>query len=113
MIEAVREADAIEQFEGPSGCVHTVSLGSIRERGDQDVFDDRALRQQMVFLKHETDGPIPKTGQLPRRKSEWILAVEEHSARVGSLQRAEDIQQRALSGAGWPHDRGGLSLVEG
>jgi hypothetical protein len=42
----------------------------------------------------------------------WILGVERYSTGGGRFECAENIQQRALAAARWPHDRNGVAALQ-
>ncbi len=102
MFEPMREADALQQGAG-------ILLLFIRafakgERGQQDVFEHGVLRQEMVLLKHKADGLIAKFCQRRFGQSEGIPVAECDCAGGRLIQRAEQVQERALAGAGRADD---------
>ena len=81
-------------------CVATPSA----RNGIEHVFQHRALRQQVVLLKHEADLPAAEVGERGLVELERILAGEADAAGGRRLERAEDRQQRALAGAAGTED---------
>ena len=73
------------------------------ERRCQHVLEDGALRQQRVILKDEADLAVAERGELGLRKSEGVAAVERDAAGRRCVERAEDVQQRALAASGRTH----------
>ena len=73
--------------------------------GTSTFSSTRALRQQVVVLEDEADVPVAEVGQLALGQGERVLAVEADGAGGRPVEGAEDVQQRALAGAGRPHDR--------
>ena len=70
------------------------------ERGNQDIFENAALRQEMVHLKNQPDGMIAKSRQLIVVKLRQILTIEYDGAAIGAIQCADDIEQSAFARAG-------------
>ena len=103
MRETLGQADAIEQMFG------MLPIGGIRDAVGQErhqhILQHRALRQQMVILKHEADLPATKGCQSGFVERERILPGEPHGARSRRLERTDDREQRALAGAARPDDR--------
>ena len=105
MMQAMGQAHAIDELNGTT--VH-IGLGcEARERRQQDIFQDTALRQQLVVLKDETDVLISKSRQPRRGKSPWILAEDFNEPRGRLIKRAGDVKQRAFSATGRSPDGDG------
>ena len=75
------------------------------ERRNQDVLEHRALRQQAVILEDEADLLVAERRQGGGVERERFSAVERDRARGRRLERAEDVEQRALAAARGSHDR--------
>ena len=60
-------------------------------------------------LKDEADLPVADFGQLQLVELAEVLAVEQHRAARGPVQRADDLQQRALARAGRADDGKGFA----
>lgn len=74
MVEPFSQADPIEQPAGPLfGFRRDAGAG---ERGDQDVFQHVALRQEVVVLEDEADVLIAEGGLFGLGQSERILSQE-------------------------------------
>ena len=68
------------------------------------VFNHAELRKKGVELKNKADAAIAKRGKLAVRQRKHICAVIEHSAGVGTLQSAHNLQQSGFSGTAGPHN---------
>jgi len=84
---------------------HNVVRAPRYKSRDQYVFEHRALRKQAVILKDESDLGVAKPGQLPRVELVRVAAAKRDRARCRRLERAKNVEQRALAAARWPHDR--------
>ena len=82
------------------------------QRGQKNILQHRTLGQQAMILKHKSNFRIAKTCETGRIQLENIPAPEKHSPAGGGLQATEDVEESALPGTGWPHDRGGISRCE-
>ena len=60
-------------------------------------------------LKHEADMAVAKFGQIAVALLEKIPSFKEDAPPRGAVQRAQDMQERALAGAGGPFDGQHLS----
>ncbi len=74
---------------------------------ERDVLEHRHVSEERVVLKDEPDCPISRAG-VGR-----VLALEQHRARIGSLQAGDDAQQRRLAAARGPEERDELSRGDG
>ena len=86
-------------------CSVDVGGDAVGQKRHQHVFQHRALRQQMMLLKHEADLPAAERGQRGFVELERILARQPDAAGGRRLERADDRQQRALAGAAGAEDR--------
>lgn len=98
MMQTMGQSDAIDELDGAT--VHIGWSCEARERRQQDIFQNTALRQQLVVLKDETDVLISKRRQPRRGKPPWILAEDFNEPRGGLIKRAGDVQQSAFSTTG-------------
>src|ERR1700723_3864930 len=96
----MREADLFEQLLRP---VLAPILSD--HRRDQNVLEHGTLRQQTMILKYEADLLVAKRGHIFIGQRERIAAVERYFAGRRRVERAENIKQRALAGAGRADDR--------
>ena len=65
-----------------------------------------------MVLKHEADRTVAEVGKLRLREGERVGAVEADGAAGRPVERAEQVQERALAGAGRAHDGERLAAVE-
>ena len=66
----------------------------------------------MVILEDEPDPAVAERGEFALGKRERVGPFERDVARAGPVERAEHVQQRALSGTGRPHDRERVAAIE-
>ena len=129
MMQPFRETDALEQAlgalgrslnssgptpspskEGSSIRLLVPLLGGVRgglglgQRRHEDVFPHGALREEEVGLEHEADLPIADGGELEFVELTQISSSKLDAAGRGLIERADDLQQRALAGTGRSHD---------
>src|SRR5579862_7829879 len=109
MVKAIAQAHEIDQLAGATG---VVGVPRPNERRNQDVLEERALRQQAMILEDEADRPVTERRELACAESEWIRSVERHRAGGGRLERPEDIEQGALAAARRSHDCDGVACIE-
>jgi hypothetical protein len=82
------------------------------KRGDEDIFEDRALRQEMVRLKDEPEEAIAGVGKGEIIEASKILTIEGDRTTGGMVQCSDDVQERALAGTGGADDGDGLPRIE-
>ena len=108
MREARAETDASEKFLGAfgwgNGQARRLSYFNGGERGDEDVFEHGALRQKMVGLKNEADLAITHGGELHFVKLTQVLSIENYFSRARTIQRADEVEQRAFATTARPDD---------
>ena len=73
--------------------------------GHEDVLERGHPRQEVEALEDETDVPVAERRQLGVVHARHRLVQKPVFARVGSIQAAEYVHQRGLSGTGWSHHR--------
>ena len=108
VVAACREAHQVEQFAGAP-----LDLGTrppADQPGDADVLEGRELGQQVVELEDEADPLVAEAREVAVAQGEGIAAVDLDAARVGTRQRADDLQQRGLARAAGPDDRDYLAV---
>jgi hypothetical protein len=66
-----------------------------------------------MILEDEPDRAIAKVGQLPIRQRERFTLPEFVRPRREPFERAEDVEQGALAGAGRPEDGERLAILHG
>ena len=103
------QAHAVKQAFRPLHCRRRIRRGWIGQRGNQDVFQNGALRQQMVKLEDKTQVVIANARQLIRAQAGQIATVEADGSARRLIQRADEVQQRALAAAGRTDDRHGFA----
>jgi hypothetical protein len=62
-------------------------------------------------LKHESDPPVPEIRERVVAEPRHGAAVDRHVPAVGDVERAEQVQQRALPGPARAHDRDHLPAL--
>src|SRR5262249_6094382 len=104
MVDAIGEADLRDE---PARARRVRPRLRFRrnERGNENVLEHRALRQEAVILEDETDLPVAERGERVRWELERIAPVERHTPGGRRLERAEDVEQRALAAPRRSHDR--------
>ena len=106
---ALAQADPLQEASCPfAGAVARRGLRT-GERRDQDVLQDRALRQEVVRLEDEADLPVPHRGELLIVQGAQILPVESDRPAGGPVERADDVQQGALARTGGADDGEGFA----
>jgi hypothetical protein len=102
MVEPVAEPEALQHHRGP------VTPGPARRPGvDQPVgdgVDRRHSGRQVELLEHESDPPGPDPGQPPVAQPGHVVALDDHPAGVGPVERAHQVQQRRLARSGRADD---------
>src|SRR5262245_23587912 len=66
----------------------------------------------MMVLKDEADLVVAEASQLGLGECKRILIVELNSATTRAVERAKDVQKRALAGAGRPRDGQRFAALE-
>src|SRR4051812_22414252 len=98
MIEAMAEADAPEQV------ARLVERERLRHTGiverQRHVLERRRVRDQVEGLKHEADVVQPHPGLSGAIGGGHVAPAEPVMPARGSIEAAEDVEQRALAGAG-------------
>jgi hypothetical protein len=107
VIGTIGDADLAKQMLC-TFCVLTAHAAQ-RQSREQHVLDGRTLRQQVVVLKDEADPFGAKAGQVRGRQRERIHVTEHDGSAAGTVQRAEDVEQRALSRPARAHDGEGFA----
>ena len=78
----------------------------------QHVFQGREFGQQVVELEDEAERLVAQLIAALRRQVVDASAVEEDFALVGPVEGAEQVQQRALAGAGGADDAEELARLD-
>jgi hypothetical protein len=101
VIDAVAEADLFDERTGQRRrVVHGIAaIRAGHQRRHQNVLEHRALRQQAVILKHESDLLVAKVREIGGPERKRVTTVQGDTARGRRLERAKHVQQRALPAA--------------
>ena len=108
MLQAAAQADAAQRLSGFPLVRKTVEV--LRQH---NVFERREIGNQVELLKDKADFLSPKAGEFVGREAQYLLAIEHDAARRGSVEAAEDIEQRALARAGRAHHGDPLAFLHG
>jgi hypothetical protein len=112
MGEARAEADFIEELAGAFGS-GSAQFGVLEwECGDEDIFKDGALRQEVMGLEDETEEAIAGVGEGDFIELSEVQTVESDGTAGWMVEGADDVQQRAFAGAGRADDGDGLGGSE-
>ena len=107
----VGEVQVVEHLHSAAaGIAHA---GSGNEGGHHHVLHGGEFGQQLVKLEYEADMPVAEGRELLLLISGDVDAIEEHTAAVGAVERADYLQQRGLAGSAGTYDADHLSLVDG
>lgn len=74
-------------------------LGRLRQHWNQNVLQNRQMRQQMVGLKNKADVAIAKSSQLIPIHQRQVLAINDDIPVIRLIQGPQQIQKRALAGS--------------
>ena len=94
---AVAEVHESEQFLG--ACFGFFVAFSGDESGNHDVFEGREFGQQLMELEHETDVAVAEVAELLARERCHVGSIDSEATAVGSVECADDLQQRGFSGS--------------
>ena len=109
VVEPMRQADLVQPALRLLGGLALGLAGD--ERRHHHVLERRELGQQVVELEHEADGLVAKRRQGLRPHPADIVPREVDLAGRGGVERADEVQQRALPSARTPDDRHLLPCV--
>src|SRR5574341_312830 len=113
MMKPVAEADPLQQFaRSLFVLLRAFMIGAVVGQWQHDVAERGGAREQVVGLKYKADLLVANYSQLFVVQFAHILVVEDIVPVGGPRQTAEDVHQRALAGAGRPHDRHELALLD-
>jgi len=115
MKDAMVESQSGQDVTGPildlCGLSKPVGHGRTDQHGHGDIFQDCQFRQKMVELEDETEGSVSKVVAIDAWGCEDIPLSEDNGPLVGSVQRAQEVQERAFTASGGPHDGKELSFA--
>ena len=102
-MRAVAEADGDQRLGGPGAALPDAGTGV--EQAVGDVVQYGGVLGEEELLEHEPDAGGAQRGQFPVAQRRDVQPVDAHPSRGGSVQRAQQLQQRGLAGAGRADDR--------
>src|SRR5258708_11455734 len=98
MRHAISQTDALQEAVGPITIMcRTACLVPIGEGGNQDVFQHRALRQEIMGLENKSDLPVANGGEGQIVQSVQILSIENDHSAAWAIECPDDLKQGALS----------------
>jgi len=109
MGEAVSEADGSEERLGAGAGGGGVFGPVTGEAGDEDIFEDGALREQVVELEDEADGAVAEAGGGGGLERGEVGIGDSDTAGGGAVERTEEIEERGLAAAGGAGDGDGFA----
>src|SRR4051812_14564888 len=102
------EADAVQQFRRASAQLAAVPEPAEDRVADhlrhQNIVQRIEFRQQVIELEDEAEREVAQLIALLRRQLVDAAAFEMNHALVRPIERAEQVQERALAGAGLADD---------
>src|SRR5438093_8580331 len=108
MFEPAAKADMLQKL---AGFLNGFFFGRvfIRQRRHKHVFQNRAVRQQVMGLKDEADLAIAHGCKLCFTQLAEVFATEQDFAFTWAVERTDDIEQCALARAGRADDSEGFA----
>src|SRR5262245_19565278 len=111
MTEADTLQDRLRPFSQAAAPQPVAKRGMRDQQRHQNVLERRQLGQQVVELKNEAEGLIPQRVPFAGRQVIDAPAGKLDRALIGPVQRAEQVQKRALAGTRGADDAEELALV--
>ena len=112
VLGAVAEPDPVEQLAARAARARRRARPAI-SAGSSTFSSAVSERQQVEELEDEADVVAAQPGQLARRRGRRSARPPTATVPLGRrLERAEDVQQRALARAGRAHDRDELAGLD-
>ncbi len=102
VIETLLESDARQQRARARRGRHRAF--SSHQQRHRHVLQRRELGQQVVKLVDEADAAIAQCAAVALRQRVNVLPRHQYLARVGTIEAAENLQQRGLAGSGCADD---------
>ena len=102
VLEPVRETDLAERLLGPGAAF---AQGTSVEQPVCDVLARRASVEEEELLEHEADRACPERRERAIGELRGDVTVDSDRPGGRTLERAEDVEQGRLAGAGRPDDR--------
>jgi hypothetical protein len=110
MVEPLPEADASEQLRRALPRLLERAAGNAHRH--LHVLSGVEFRQQMVKLKDESNVAVPELHQLAVAQGSQVRVGNANLAFVGTIEPAEDVEQRALPHTGCPDDGHHLAVPD-
>jgi hypothetical protein len=108
-MDPLAEADLVQEAERMA--LHSLIIIPGDQAWDEYIFQDGALRQQMVVLEHKTHFPIAESGEALVIELERIRPAQQNGPGRWRFEGTQNIQERALAAARRAHDRDRVSRV--
>jgi hypothetical protein len=103
VIKAGAEANPVKKLAGPLDDL----VGSAVLEGQgwhKDVLQHRAVGKKVVGLEDEADLAVPEPGQFGRIQAGQVRSLEKDLAGIGTVERSDQVQHRALARAAGTND---------
>ena len=109
--QAILQTDLCEQLLGTLAGIG----GRLRqgEGGQEDVFEDAALRHEVMKLEDEANLPAADRREMQRGALRERFTIERDLATVRRVERAEQIEQRAFTTTRRADDGDGFTSLDG
>ncbi len=106
-----RSGMAVEQAPDPEqvdhgGELHAALAARHEPAAEQQVLPHRQVREQPSFLEHVADAPAVPGHEHAARGVDQRRAVDHDATALGAQKSGDDVDQRALAGAGAAEQRG-------
>src|SRR5207249_2029143 len=108
VVQPIAHADSPQRRLGPGASVASAAV----EQRHLDVAQRTRTLEQHVLLEDEADLLVADRRELVVTQRADIYVVEQVGAIAGLIEAADDVHQRALAAARWPHDRDHLALID-
>lgn len=109
VIDPFQKTNLLDQFLRTRG----VLVGCRDQRRQQDILENRALRQQTMILEDESDFFSAELRQLRRIHTKDIFVPQGDASPCWPLERPKNVQERAFAGPGWPCEGGRVTGLQG
>jgi len=109
-MQTFAQSDPLERFGRTLASVRAMFLRD--QQRHHDVLDRIEVGEQMVELEHEAERPAANPRELSGRHREQRPPIELHVAAIRPIERAKDMQQRALPDARFSHHSDTLAVAD-
>jgi acyl-CoA thioesterase I len=106
MIESPLQSHAFQQF---ARAFPAARFGPREFHGKENILFGRKRRNQMVGLEYEADLASAQERHFVFAQMRDLFAIQNYLPRGGRVKPRQESEQRTLSAAGGPHDRGELA----